>query len=146
MCGYTGHFFIYHGKWPFYRGKLPRCVWPDFPEINLPWEISMVTSKIAKKPLITLNFGKKQGFFDTQGKTANQISSTWKPPKIAFLNGFLSHCWEKDRWWHGRFHLKMKGTRKFWGKILNWFVGIDRTVGCSWTVKSNYIPSLNYHE
>ena len=62
MCGYTGHFFIYHGKWPFYRGKLPRCVWPDFPEINLPWEISMVTSKIAKKPLITLNLVKSKGF------------------------------------------------------------------------------------
>ena len=33
-----------------------------------------------------------------------------KPPKIAFLNGFLSHCWEKDRWWHDRFYLKMRET------------------------------------
>ena len=50
-----GALFIYHGKWPFYRRKLPQRVWPDIPEINLPWEISMVTSKRAKKPLMTLN-------------------------------------------------------------------------------------------
>ena len=145
MCGYTGHFLIYHGKWPFYRGKLPRCVWPDFPEINLPWEISMVTSKIAKKPLITFNLVKSNGFRYPRQNSQSDFFKM-KPQKIAFLNGFLWHCWEKDQWWHGRFHLKMKETRKFWGKILNWLVGIDRTIGCSWTVKSNYIPSLNYHE
>ena len=145
MCGYTGHFFIYPGKWPFYRGKLPRCVWPDLPEIHLPWEISMVTSKIAKKPLITLNLVKSKGFSIPKAKQPIRFLQN-ETPKNCFLNGFLWHCWEKDQWWHGRFHLKMKETRKFWGKILNWFVGIDRTVGCSWTVISNYIPSLNYHK
>ena len=96
-CGYTGHF--YGGKWPFYQGKLGRCLWPYFPEINLPWEISMVTSKRRKKPLTTFN-----GWFDTQGTRTNQDSSldtNMKPQKKYFFKGFLPRRWEKDRCWHG---------------------------------------------
>ena len=71
-CGYTGHF--YRGKWPFYCGNLAWCVWPDFPKINLPWEISMVTSKRRKKPATTFNVvSSKQRFLDSQGKRANQV-------------------------------------------------------------------------
>ena len=51
--GYMGHF--YHRKWPFYRRKLAWCTWQDFPKINLPWELSMVTSKGRKKPPMTIN-------------------------------------------------------------------------------------------
>ena len=100
----------------------------------LPWEITSVRVtglsrdkftmgnihgyvKNSKETAYNIKLGKKQGFFDTQGKTANQNSSTWNPPKLLFLNGFLSHCWEKDRWWHGRFHVKMKEA-KFWTGLL----------------------------
>ena len=90
-CGYTGHF--YRGKWPFYCGNLAWCVWPGFPEINLPWKISMVTSKRRKKPAMTFNVvSSKQGFLDSQGKRANQVSSfdNMKPPKnILFFSFFF---------------------------------------------------------
>ena len=89
MCGYTGHFFIYHGKWPFYRGKLPRCVWLDFPEINLPWEISMVTSKIAKKPLITLNLVKRKGFSIPKAKQPIRFLQHETPQNCFFKTGFF---------------------------------------------------------
>ena len=39
----------------FYHRKLEWCVRPDLPEINLPWEISMVTSKRRKKPPMTFS-------------------------------------------------------------------------------------------
>ena len=90
-CGYTGHF--YRGKWPFYCGNLAWCVWPDFPKINLPWEISMVTSKRRKKLAMTFNVvSSKQRFLDSQGKRANQVSSfdNMKPPKnILFFSFFF---------------------------------------------------------
>ena len=137
-CGYTGHF--YRGKWPFYCGNLAWYVWPDFPKINLPWEISMVTSKRRKKPAMTFNVvSSKQRFLDSQGKRANQVSSfdNMKPPKniLFFIFFFLAWLTEiRDR--------------------LNWFVGLDlgtifppqrivlflacnRTMGCRWTERRN---------
>ena len=67
----------------------------------LPWEIASVRVtglsrdkftmgnihgyvKNSKETAYNIKLGKKQGFFDTQGKTANQISSTWNPPKLLF--------------------------------------------------------------
>ena len=109
-CGYTGHF--YRGKWPFYCGNLAWCVWPDFPKINLPWEISMVTSKRRKKPAMTFNVvSSKQRFLDSQGKRASQVSSFdhMKPPKnilfFIFLFGVIDRnkrlielvCWARFR-------------------------------------------------
>ena len=81
--------FIYRGKWPFYRGKLPRCVWPDFPEINLPWEISMVRSKIAKKPLITLNLVKSKGFSIPKAKQPIRFLQHETPQNCFFKTGFF---------------------------------------------------------
>ena len=40
--------------------------------------------KNSKETAYGIKLGKTQGFFDTQGKTANQISSTWNPPKLLF--------------------------------------------------------------
>ena len=40
--------------------------------------------KNSKETAYNIKLGKKQGFFDTQGKTANQISSTWNPKKLLF--------------------------------------------------------------
>ena len=40
--------------------------------------------KNSKETAYDIKLGKTQGFFDTQGKTANQISSTWNPPKLLF--------------------------------------------------------------
>ena len=143
---------------PFTCGNLAWCVWPDFPEINLPWEISMVTSKRRKKPAMTFNvLSSKQRFLDSQGKRANQVSSfdNMKPPKniLFFIFFFLAWLREIRDW-------------------LNWFVGLDlgtifppqrivlflacnRTMGCRWTERRNrrsrlkkksYIPSLNYRD
>ena len=40
--------------------------------------------KNSKETAYDIKLGKTQGFFDTQGKTAKQISSTWNPPKLLF--------------------------------------------------------------
>ena len=72
MCGYMEHF--YHGEWDFYNGKLVCCVWLDFPEINLPCEISMDTSKRRKTPAMTFNMVNKKGDLIPQGKRADQES------------------------------------------------------------------------
>ena len=67
----------------------------------LPWEIASVRVtglsrdkltvrnihgyvKNSKETAYNIKLGKTQRFFDTQGKTANQISSTWNPPKLLF--------------------------------------------------------------
>ena len=67
----------------------------------LPWEIASVRVtglslekftvgnihgyvKNSKETAYNIKLSKKQRFFDTQGKTANQISSTWNPPKLLF--------------------------------------------------------------
>ena len=89
MCGYTRHFLFTVANEPFYRGKLPRCVWPDLPEIHLPWEISMVTSKRAKKPPMTLNLVKSCGFRYPSKTTIRFLQH--ETAKFAFLNSFLSH-------------------------------------------------------
>ena len=94
-CGYTGNFYL--GKWPFYRGKLAWCVWPDFPEINLPREISVVTSKKKKKTETAhdIKHGKSLGFFDTPGKRANQVSlfdTNLKPQKKLLFSTFFSRA------------------------------------------------------
>ena len=117
-----GHF--YRGKRPFYRGKLAWFVWPDFHEINLPWEISIPKGEKVMKFFILL-----------QHETAKK----W------FFNGILSHCWEKDRCWYGRFHVKMRENFELWfvgldlGTIFpkNLFLACNRTVRCSWTAKWN---------
>ena len=122
-----------------FNGNLAWCVWPDFPEINLPWEISMVTSKRRKKQAMTFNVvSSKQRFLDSQGKRANQVAlfDNMKPPKnILFFIFFFAWLREiRDR--------------------LNWFVGLDlgtifppqrivlflarnRTMGCRWTERWN---------
>ena len=60
-----GTLFIYR-QWvndPFAVGNyLGAC------DPNLPWEISMVRSKIAKKPLMTLNLVKRKGFSIAKAK------------------------------------------------------------------------------
>ena len=67
----------------------------------LPWEIASVRVtglsrdkftvgnihgyvKNSKETAYNIKLSKKQRFFDTQGKTANQISSKWNPPKLLF--------------------------------------------------------------
>ena len=67
----------------------------------LPWEIASVRVtglsrdkftmgniygyvKNSKETAYDIKLGKTQGFFDTQGKTANQISATRNPPKLLF--------------------------------------------------------------
>ena len=40
--------------------------------------------KNSKETAYDIKLGKTQGFFDTQGKTAKQISSTWNLPKLLF--------------------------------------------------------------
>ena len=49
----------------------------NFPKINLPRKISMVTSERRKRPPMTVNVAYSWGFWilDTQGKRANQVSS-----------------------------------------------------------------------
>ena len=124
MCGYTGHFFIYHGKWPFYRGKLPRCVWPDFPEINLPWEISMVTSKIAKKPLITLNLVKSKGFSIPKAKQPIRFLQHETPQNCFFKTGFFRTVERKIDGDLADFTLRWKKQgnfeAKFWTGLLGY--------------------------
>ena len=60
----------------------------SFPNIHLSWETSMVTSNRRKKPpMIFLKRAKCLGFFDNEGKRANQVSSfdtNMTPQKIAF--------------------------------------------------------------
>ena len=90
-CSCTGHF--YRGKWPFYSGKLAWCVWRDCPEINLPWEISMVTSKRRKKPPMTFNVVNSWGLWIPKPNKANEVSSfntNMKPQKIEFI---FRHFW-----------------------------------------------------
>ena len=90
-CSCTGHF--YRGKWPSYSGKLAWCVWRDCPEINLPWEISMVTSKRRKKPPMTFNVVNSWGLWIPKPNKANQVSSfntNMKPQKIEFI---FRHFW-----------------------------------------------------
>ena len=90
-CSCTGHF--YRGKWPFYSGKLAWCVWRDCPEINLPWGISMVTSKRRKKPPMTFNVVNSWGLWIPKPNKANQVSSfntNMKPQKIEII---FRHFW-----------------------------------------------------
>ena len=90
-CSCTGHF--YRGKWPFYSGKLAWCVWRDCPEINLPWEISMVTSKRRKKRPMTFNAVNSWGLSIPKPNRTNQVSSfstNKKPQKIEFI---FRHFW-----------------------------------------------------
>ena len=136
-CGYTGHF--YRGKWPFYCGNLAWCVWPDFPKINLPWEISMVTSKRRKKPAMTFNVvSSKQGFFRFPRQESQSSFFIWQhetAKKYFVFHFFLAWLREIRDW-------------------LNWFVGLDlgtifppqrivlflacnRTMGCRWTERRN---------
>ena len=69
--GYMGHF--YHRKWPFYRRKLAWCMWQDFPKINLPWELSMVTSKGRKKRPMTINPFAPRKFCEKMSVEGSQV-------------------------------------------------------------------------
>lgn len=108
-------------------------VWLDFPEINLPHEISMIVSKTRKKLLMTFHVVNSEGFWypRQENQSAFFIRHQVKPPKkIALFNRFYLSCWEKDGCWHGRFHVKMKVTGKFstQHEILPWFMVIFNTV------------------
>ena len=122
LCGSTNKWskgFVFSGKirWQFFSCNKGRSDYRTGSTITPKYTLPQRLVYILQRVFVSLGCRGRQ---NSQSDFFNM-----KPPKIAFLNGFLSHCWEKDRWWHGRFHVKMKETGEFWGKILNWFVGID---------------------
>ena len=138
-------------KWLFYCVKLAWCLWLDLSVMNLPQEISMVTSERRKKPPVTFNSG---GFSIPKAREPIrflQLTPTWKTTKM--FNGFLFRCWEKDGWWHRRFYVADESKRKILGQnfeLVRWarfrsdisekyvlLLACNWTVGCSWTVKWN---------
>lgn len=112
-----------------YHGKLEWCVWPDFPEINLTWEIIIDTSKRRKESLMT---------FDVVNSLSLSMPQAWNQSgffighqhetaiNFVYFSWFLACCFRKDRCWHGRFSMKLTG--KFF-KVLthdfSWFLGPD---------------------
>ena len=112
-CDYTEHF--HHGKWPFYRGKFRRCVWPNLPEINLSCEISMQdTSKRRKK-----NGHDIWRVINSIGVSTPKaiepirilyLTTTWNRKSTGL---FLRTVSGKIDFNIGRFHAKKKVTAKF---------------------------------
>ena len=124
-CGYRGHF--YRVKWPFYRGKLTWCVWPDFHEINLP---------TGKYPYPREK--SQQGF---------QFDFNMKPPKnVLVVVVVVVFDWDSFALLR-KIDVGMADFTSRWEKIFNWFVRLDLVtifpknipciVRCSWTAKWN---------
>ena len=142
-CGYT---------WPFYREKLAWCVRLDFPEINLPSEISMVTSKRRKKPPIKFNAINSLGFSISKVRDPIRflrLTTTWNRQKISFAllrekspeKSMLTWQISRDREILReilRHNFELVCCARCGSDICQkyvLFLTCNRTVGCSWTVK-----------
>ena len=110
------------GKWFFYHRKLnisAWCVWKDFPEINLPLEISIYgyVNRTKKLPMI-FNMINSRGV--SIPKARKPINETTK--KIVPFHMFHSCYFGNDRCSQDRFSITLKVTGKFWGKISSSFL------------------------